>query len=142
MENDRIVRRTAHVGQMLEMHTKTHTKWMDEASIREEMGRDGSGWRRMAEEKTTEIVKLLDEAERDGIKLPDVPEVGSIPTRFKLREEVSRLRAQLLAAEAEMEDAKTLRLASFSRRERAEQELRSWKVLAAATVVLAVLSWI
>ena len=68
--------------------------------------------------------------------------VGSIPTHFKLREEVSRLQAQLLAAEATVEDARTLRLAATSRRERAEEELRSWKVAAAAAAVLAVLSWI
>ena len=146
MENNGIVRRhhpsAAHVARLLEIMTRTHTKCVDEASLCEETGKDGSAWLRMAQKEGVEIVKFLDQADRDGIEVPDVPAVGSIPTRFKLREEVSRLRAQLITAEAAVEDARTLRLAATSRRERAEEGLRVWKVLAAAAVVLAVLSWI
>jgi len=150
MENNGIVRRrgpatpsAAHVARMLEMHTKAHTEWLDKASLRQEMGRDGSEWIRMAADKGVEIVELLDKAERDGIEVPaDLPAVGSIPTRFKLREEVSRLQAQLLAAEAAVEDARTLRLGATHRRVKAEDELHRWKVIAAAVMVLAIISWI
>jgi hypothetical protein len=152
MENNGIVRRrtsssfsssAAHVARMLEMCSKTYTDWMDRASVQEELGGDGSGWKRMAEEKGVEIVRLRDEAERDGIEVPaDLPAVGTIPTRFKLREEVSRLQAQLLAAEAAVEDARTLRLGATHRRVKAEDELHRWKVIAAAAMVLAIISWI
>ena len=151
MANNGIVRRrtsslsssAAHVARMLEMFSKTHTDWMDRASVQEEMGRDGSGWRRMAADKGVEIVKLLDEAERDGIEVPaDLPAVGSIPTRFKLREEVARLKFQLLAVESALEDARTLRLAATHRRVKGEEELHRWKVIAAAAVALVIISWI
>jgi len=151
MANNGIVRRrtspsedhVAHVARMLELHSKTHTEWLDKASLRQEMGRDGSEWIRMAADKGVEIVELLDKAERDGIEVPaDLPAVGSIPTRFKLREEVSRLQAQLLAAEAAVEDARTLRLGATHRRVKAEDELHRWKVIAAAAMVLAIISWI
>jgi len=145
---------------MLNMFSKYRDDWMTRASIQEELGRDGAGWRRMVEEQEVKIVLLLEQADRDGIEVPDVPTVGSIPTRFKMREEIAQLQAALVRKDEEAtaawsygdhakRDAAEVRkhlakecVTFCQARERLEFEVATLQWAVAAAVGVALLGWL
>ena len=128
---------------ILKMRVDCWRDWSDRASAAEEAGRDPSAWKRLAGEKAEEIRLMLDEAERKGVpSLPEVPSLSAVPTRYKLREEIDALKAEVAAAEQKLEDMKTLRASATFMRLKAETSLRRWKVLALALGALAAIGWI
>lgn len=143
--------------QRLQSSMQYFARWADKASAIEEKGEQefGKTWRQMASEKADDIRDLLDEAERSGITIPDLGqyEVGSIPTRFKMREEIARLQAALVrkdeevsAAKAEMAEVrKHLAKESvgfFQARERLETELHTWECAGVFLFGVALLGWL
>ena len=140
MENEK----AARVLRTLSTDVEFYTRWMDKASALEERGQKDTGfktWRQMAEGKAVEIVELLDQAERDGISLPEVPSLASIPTRYKLREEIDRLKAEVASAERRAEDMKTLKSSAVFMRLQAETSLRRWKAASVALGIIAIVGW-
>ena len=134
----------------LENHVEYFVRWSDKAVNLAEKGEQDFGvtWLRMASEKADDIRGLLDEAEREGVEIPsrEKYEVGVIPTRYKLREEVSRLQAHLGNKDVEMAEVRkhlAKECVSFVQaRKRLEFELHTLQWLGVVAAGVALLGWL
>ena len=134
----------------LENHVEYYVRWAEKASVLEERGEKDSGvtWLSMSSAKADDIRGLLDDADREGIVIPNREkyEVGAIPTRFKLRQELQATLCREAEVNAEMAEVRK-HLAKetvgfIQARKRLEWEVHCLQWVGVVAVGVALLGWL